>query len=84
MTVYAVAFGPPRARRYLACADSPGVRAKGWRSLVWTLDVGRAEKFSTPEGAAREAASACGHDRFTVVPIFPRPVSVTGGPGALA
>lgn len=68
MTAYVVRFGAGlRARRFLAQADTAGDIANGWRPLVWTKDIQRAEIFSSEEKAAAFARESLGHDRWTVV-----------------
>lgn len=79
--LYVVRFGAGTARRFLARADGQGETASGWRSFVWTRDLGRAEKFGTAAGAREFALTALGHGMWDVGVAPPRglPTDDLGG-----
>lgn len=68
MTAFVVRFGAGlTARRFLAHADTAGDIVNGWRPLVWTKDIQRAEIFGSEEAATTFARQKLGHDRWAVV-----------------
>ncbi len=67
-TAFAIAFGPPTARRYLTPAETPEQpEATGWRPFIWVKDVERAEKFGSEEAAWTWALCNLPHGDWTVV-----------------
>ncbi|KQO78134.1 hypothetical protein ASF36_13960 [Methylobacterium sp. Leaf90] len=79
--VYAVRFGSGTARRFLAHADTAGDAASGWRPLIWTKSVERAEKFDSTAAARTFAQERLGHSHFDVaiVPGRGLPTDDLGG-----
>lgn len=78
---YAIRLGAGSARCYLAHADDTGRAENGWRQLVWTKDMARAEKFASIEAAEAFAHERLEHDRWQVViaPSYGLPTDDLGG-----
>lgn len=78
---YVVRFGAGTARRFLALADGEGATENGWRPLIWTKGMARAEKFGSIESAEAFALKRLGHNRWDVViaPSYGIPTDDLGG-----
>ncbi|SOR27150.1 conserved protein of unknown function [Methylorubrum extorquens] len=79
--VYAVRFGAGTSRRFLAHSDTAGDNANGWRPLIWTKSVERAEKFGCAADAHAYALKHLGHSLWEVgvVPSRGLPTDDLGG-----
>lgn len=85
MSTFAIAYGPAHNIRYAALNYTAGIHAGGWRPIVWTRDVAKAEKFDAPDKAERWGAAALNPGQWRVVAIPPaRTTPQPGGTPAAA